>query len=167
MPPCPHPSRGPPGKCIFLGCTLVSPIATKVPGPHWAWFLTSRPPSSSGFSHRTPQELFLSLLACHPLSFTSLPSWDFFQQIPSAPPSLIWPLPPQFLPFFLNSSFTSFTRSLGKQWLRPASVPAPRIPVMNLRRSQPHGGRLDHLRELQFPRQGAITELSSGLPEEP
>ena len=66
-PPCPHPSRGPLGKFIFLGCTFISPIATKVPGPHWAWFLTSRPPSSSRFPHCTPQELFLSLLASHPV----------------------------------------------------------------------------------------------------
>lgn len=30
------PSGGPLSRFIFLGCTFVSPVAKKVPGPHWA-----------------------------------------------------------------------------------------------------------------------------------
>lgn len=56
------PSRGPLGRFIFLGCTFLSPVAKKVPGPRWAWFLTSSPSSSSGFLLYIPQELVCSLL---------------------------------------------------------------------------------------------------------
>lgn len=53
---------------IFLGCTFISPVATKVPGPHWAWFLTSSPLSSSRVLHCTPQRLVPLGLSLPPLS---------------------------------------------------------------------------------------------------
>lgn len=85
-----RPSRGALGRVSFLGCTLVSPVATKLPGRPWAWSLTPRPSFSGGFPHCTPPERVLSLLDCHfchPLSFASLRCWDFFQQSSSAPVS--------------------------------------------------------------------------------
>lgn len=70
------PSRRPLG-FIFLGCTFVSLVAMKVPGPQWVWFLTSSPSSFTS-------------------SFLYTSGADF------VPPELPPPPPPFFLPVFLT-----------------------------------------------------------------
>lgn len=72
VPPCPQPPKqGASTRFVFLGYTScrVSLVAKKGPGPHWTWFLTSSPSSSSEFPHCTPWDW------CH--------SWT-----PILPPSL-------------------------------------------------------------------------------
>lgn len=122
-----HPSRGPLARFIFLGCTSVSPVATKVPDPHWVWLLTSPPLILHRFLHCTPQGLLLSLLDFHlhpPFFPPSLPYRDFFQAATSGlSPPLISPL--QLFLLFLHCLLTSFTPSLthssDKQFLSSAA----------------------------------------------
>lgn len=69
----------------FLGCTSISPFAMKVPGPHWVWFLTSNPSSSTGFFTAFVR---LGLPSITSFLLPSLPYRDFFQTAPSGLPHL-------------------------------------------------------------------------------
>lgn len=131
-----HPGRGL-ARSTFLGCTSISPVAMKVPGPHWVWLLTSNPSSSTGF-------FTVHLKDCFCPSWTPPPSLlsSFLSSLQGfLPNSSIWPPPPlssslQHFPLFLNCLLTSFTLSFIQQIVlesccMPGPEPVSRTPKMN------------------------------------
>lgn len=138
----------------FLGCTSISPVAMKVPGPHSVWFLTSNPSSSTGFFTVHLKDCFCpSWSPSPPFFFPLFPTGIFFQTAPSSLPHPDLPSPalppfPKLPAHFIHSLIRQiFFESCCMPDLKPVS----RTPKMNWGWSQPQGDKQDCCPGFQLP----------------
>lgn len=152
---------------LFFLAALSSPVATKLPGPHWVWFLTSSPSSSAGFFYIHFRDWFCP--SWTPTSATtflppSLLYRNFFQAVASdLPRPLISPLPSPSLTTFLKLP-AHFIHSFFRATVEPCCMPdsVPRIPEMHWGSPSFRGTNKIIAQNCSCPGLGIITELSRG-----
>lgn len=167
------PSRGPLGS-ISLGCTFVSLFAMKVPGPHWVWFLTSSPLSSASSALYTSGAGFVppGLPPPPPPFFLPLPYRDSDQAVPAGlSPRPISPLPSPGLPTFPTLPVHFIHSFILQTVLECCCIPnpgsVPRVQKMHWGGPSLRGTNKIITQNCSCPELGIVTELSTGLPEEP